>query len=643
MATEQLNEDGVPQNLRKQLAFAVKSIQWSYAIFWSISSRQPGVLEWGDGYYNGDIKTRKTVQAVETNADQRTEQLRELYECLSAAETNPQTKRPSAALSPEDLSDTEWYFLVCMSFVFNIGQRLPGKALETNQTVWLCNAHNAESKVFSRSLLAKSASIQTVVCFPHVGGVIELGVTELVLDDPNLVQHIKTYFLETPCPILTNMSEYDSRQKLYNCVSANARTTEDFPHANLDDFLDTTPKPVVECEEVYTCSLNYSSNGFQPNRPAEESYMVDVINGGTSQVQSRQFMDDEISNSAHSSMNSSDCISQTFVKPEKGVPLSDGEKVNHESNWAKLASFDSRNGIHYQSILSTILKCSHQLILGRPWLQNCNKGSSFVGWKEEVEPSTQMPRSEAPQKLLKKVLFEVARRKEMTMHGDCLAKSREDNDQSGRLWRPEADDIDVNHVLSEGRRSEKENERFLLLGSLVPSTGKVGKESILDDTIKYLKELKRRVEELESCQEVEAVEERRRRKSHDHAVERTSDNYGNKKIGNSKKPLKHKRKVCDADEMEPESHRVPLSESSTDDDVTVSVIKHDVLIKMKCAWRESLLLEILDTINNLNLDSHTVQSSNIDGILSLTIKSKLTGSAIASTEMIKQALQRIIG
>ncbi|XLT09569.1 hypothetical protein HN51_055362 [Arachis hypogaea] len=77
------------------------------------------------GYYNGDIKTRKTSQGVKLNSDQiglqRSEQLRELYKSLKAVEASPQTKRRSVALSPEDLSDTEWYYLVCMSFVFNIG------------------------------------------------------------------------------------------------------------------------------------------------------------------------------------------------------------------------------------------------------------------------------------------------------------------------------------------------------------------------------------------------------------------------------------------------------------------------------------------------------------------------------------------
>lgn len=53
---------------------------------------------------------------------QRSEQLRQLYESLLEGGETDQTKRPSAALSPEDLSDAEWYYLVCMSFVFNPGQ-----------------------------------------------------------------------------------------------------------------------------------------------------------------------------------------------------------------------------------------------------------------------------------------------------------------------------------------------------------------------------------------------------------------------------------------------------------------------------------------------------------------------------------------
>lgn len=38
------NQERVPENLNKLLAVAVRSIQWSYAIFWSLSSRQQGYI-----------------------------------------------------------------------------------------------------------------------------------------------------------------------------------------------------------------------------------------------------------------------------------------------------------------------------------------------------------------------------------------------------------------------------------------------------------------------------------------------------------------------------------------------------------------------------------------------------------------------
>ena len=82
-------------------------------------------LVWGDGYYNGGIKTRKTVQPVEVSTEeaslQRSQQLRELFESLSSGEANLPARRPCAALSPEDLTEAEWFYLMCISFSFPPG------------------------------------------------------------------------------------------------------------------------------------------------------------------------------------------------------------------------------------------------------------------------------------------------------------------------------------------------------------------------------------------------------------------------------------------------------------------------------------------------------------------------------------------
>lgn len=149
----------------------------------------------------------------------------------------------------------------------------------------------------------------------------------------------------------------------------------------------------------------------------------------------------------------------------------------------------------------------------------------------------------------------------------------------------------------------------------------VDKVSILDHTIAYLRELERKVEELESYKEVIELESTTQSKPHD-AIERTSDNYGPNKFGSIKKLLTNKRKACDTEKMAADNKRVHLRDSSTDR-ITVSITDKDVLIEMRCSWRESVLLEVMEAITKLHLDSQTVQSSTNDGILSMSIKAKV--------------------
>lgn len=140
------------------------------------------------------------------------------------------------------------------------------------------------------------------------------------------------------------------------------------------------------------------------------------------------------------------------------------------------------------------------------------------------------------------------------------------------------------------------------------------KASILGDTIEYLKELERRVEELESSRELMDAEARERPK-HPDVSERTSDNYG---AHNASK----KRKACIVDEPETEQHHWVLSKDGPVD-VNVTLMQKDVVIEMHCPWRDSLLFDIIEAMNNLDLDSHSLQSNTEDGILAMTAKAKV--------------------
>ncbi|XP_062156746.1 transcription factor EGL1 isoform X2 [Alnus glutinosa] len=651
MANGSQTHDGVPENLRKQLAVAVRSVQWSYAIFWSLSTTQQGVLEWGDGYYNGDIKTRKTVQAMELKADkiglQRSEQLRELYLSLLEGETDQQqAKRPSVALSPEDLSDAEWYYLVCMSFSFSPGQGLPGTALENGQTIWLSDAQYADSKVFSRSLLAKSASIQTVVCFPYLGGVIELGVTELVSEDPSLLQHIKASLLELSKPVCSDKSSSaphkadDDRDPM--CAKVNLEIMNTLPLENIyssTEDIKFDQEGIGELggqihEEINMDSPDECSNGCEHNYQTEDSFMLEGVNGVASQVQSWHFMDDDLSNGVQDSMNSSDCISEAFVNQQKAISVPARGNVNRShlqelqnSNHAKLSSLDleSDDDLHYRRIISAILGSSPQLI-ENPCLRD--RKSSFLSWKNVAINDAHRPHVQ--QRMLKKILFTVP-----LMYGGCSLRSPKENGGKDWVRKLKSDDICIGHI-SDNRR---ENENFLVLRSMVPSISEIDKASVLSDTIKYMKVLEARVEELESCMDSVDFEARARRKYLD-MVEQISDNYDKKKIDNGRKSWINKRKACDIDETDTELNRA-VPEDGLPLDVKVSIKEQEVLIEMRCPYREYILLDVMDAINNLHLDAHSVQSSAPNGILTLTLKSKFRGAAIAPVGMIKRALWKI--
>ncbi|NP_001413889.1 truncated basic helix-loop-helix protein A [Lathyrus oleraceus] len=206
--------------LQNMLQAAVQSVQWTYSLFWQICPQQL-ILVWGDGYYNGAIKTRKTVQPMEVSAEeaslQRSQQLRELYESLSAGETNPPTRRPCASLSPEDLTESEWFYLMCVSFSFPPGVGLPGKAYARRQHVWLTGANEVDSKTFSRAILAKSANIQTVVCIPVLDGVVEIGTTDKVQEDLNFIKHVRSFFIDHhSLPPKPALSEHSTSNPTYS-------------------------------------------------------------------------------------------------------------------------------------------------------------------------------------------------------------------------------------------------------------------------------------------------------------------------------------------------------------------------------------------------------------------------------------------
>ncbi|XP_010523194.1 PREDICTED: transcription factor MYC1-like [Tarenaya hassleriana] len=591
------------RRLRKQLAVAVRSVQWSYAIFWCSSPTQHGVLEWGEGYYNGGMKKRKKSYDEEMDDEfkarckyglLRSKQLRQLYLCMLEGDTTP-TADYGTILSPEDLTDEEWYYLLCMSYAFSLGQGLPGISLATGETIWLCNAQYAESKLFTRSLLARSASIQTVVCFPFSGGVIELGATDLTAEDHNLLQHVKACFLDTSKPHCfpedfsagqnTN-SDDDHNRTGFWISQENFHQLGDHSERDRQVTLDLGSEEDMHYRRTVSTLLRYAA--CRRNKPQHRPLNLPSSDSsssflrwkrrGTSNVK-RQRQPQHPQNGLRKILYNVPLMHynddtqrtferETFVQNEE-IPIEYGD------------SSDRRRENEKFRLL----------------------GSSNVNRQRQPQH---------PQNVLRKILYNVP-----LMHY---------NDDTQRTFERETfvqnEEIPIEYGDSSDRR--RENEKFRLLGSMVPTVDEVDKESILNNTIKYLWELEARVEELESCMGSVDFVERQRKTSIDPSalIEGTSDNY--------------------------ESTNLVVNYSTPGtarehSEVRVKVKETEVVIEIRCPYREYIVADIMEAISNLHMDAFSVRSHTLDGSLVLNLKAKFREAAVASVGMIKRELKRVAG
>ncbi|RYR01149.1 hypothetical protein Ahy_B06g079992 [Arachis hypogaea] len=433
--------------VQSMLQAAVQSLHWTYTIFWQLSPQQR-VLRWSDGFYNGEIKIRRTVEAIEANKSssnneeaslQRSNQLRDLYDLLLSdrhgdhvfAVDPPATPRPSTALSPEDLSESEWYYLMCVSFSFAPGVGLPGKAYARRQHVWLQGANETDTKTFSRAILAK-----TVVCIPMLDGVVEVGTIDKVKEDINVIKHVKSFFIGD-----------HHRPQPKHALSENSASNPITEEAQLLLDSETATLPQSKLKEPVV---------------AEDGSRAGSPDDGSNRLNSAELLHgDEYDN-------------------------------NSEAETSHLCT-EQEGHTHYSKTVSTILEGSSghrpDAVCGLLSFQ-----SAFATWSSRAYNCHQVTVVENPQRLLKNILFRVPYlHRKQNRHN-----SAETLEQLERTIMPSPqDDLISSHVAAERRRREKLNEKFITLRSLVPYVTKMDKASILGDTIEYVKQLHEKVKKLE--------------------------------------------------------------------------------------------------------------------------------------------------
>ncbi|OEL36572.1 Anthocyanin regulatory Lc protein [Dichanthelium oligosanthes] len=578
LSASPVEEEPQPGNdFRNHLATAVRSINWSYAVFWSVSSTGgPGVLTWKDGFYNGEVKTRKvTNSTTQLTADQlalqRSEQLRELHESLQLSaecgggDHRGRPPRPVAALSPEDLGDTEWFYVVCMTYTFRPGQGLPGKSLVKKEHVWLRNAHLADSKTFPRVLFAK-----TIVCIPLMDGVLELGTTESTMEDPDLVNRATTPFGELQFPAACT-EEPNS--------SPSANDTGEYSDIIVFEDMDHTAAMEAMISEVH--ELRKVTDECLPHANVKEVTMeINELYSICEGLDVQPLEDDWIS---------IDGLLEVPPSPEPSPEVAT-DNADHT--------------------LSTPVD-RYRLTSFTPWTRSDTDDVGVTATGRE------------PQKLLKKVLS-----------GGAWANN---GGGDGSTTRTSTQESGIkNHVMSERRRREKLNEMFLILKSFIPSTRKVDKASILAETIAYLKELERRVQELESTKELSVSRPTAsvlRRHGHDDEVVRSR-----KQVSGAKR--KKGSELDAGGDRQKDQHWVRSKDGPSN--VSITVADKEVLLDVQCRWKERLIARVFDAVKRLHLNILSVQSSTLDGLMGLKVRAQFASSAAVAPGMITEALQKAI-
>lgn len=92
----------------------------------------------------------------------------------------------------EEVTDTEWFFLVSMTRSFHSWSDLPVQALIGDQPIWIANGLSGAP--CERAREANDMGFRTVVCVPIGNGVIELGSAEVIFRTTESVAKILSRF-----------------------------------------------------------------------------------------------------------------------------------------------------------------------------------------------------------------------------------------------------------------------------------------------------------------------------------------------------------------------------------------------------------------------------------------------------------------
>ncbi|MQL71861.1 hypothetical protein Taro_004221 [Colocasia esculenta] len=526
------NQETLQHRLQALIEGASES--WTYAIFWQSSvdvSNGASLLAWGDGYYKGCEEDKRKMRAASAASaaeqEHRKKVLRELNSLISGAQVSADDA------VDEEVTDTEWFFLVSMTQNFLNGAGLPGHVFFTASAAWIAGSDRLAAASCDRARQAQLFGIQTMVCVPVGGGVVEFGSTGLIYQNSEIMNKVRVLFnfgsgggvgvdmvaagaaspaataswVPGPSTVTTDQGENDPSALWISDPSV--IEIKESPPAVLE--ISSMPRPHVQFENHSKNSLIASSssvqlNPYDPPPPAQQHHQQQKHHTQHHPQQQQQnhpansqnqggFFNTRELNFSDFGLNSSN--PQT-CKLESGEILNFGENKRNsgvgaaQSAGGGLVAHNSAPQVDdkkKKSVMATsrgsnndegMLSFSSAIV--RPSCDETMKsGGGIAGLADsdhsDLEASIRevesRPTPPEPEKRPRK-------------RGRKPANGREEP---------------LNHVEAERQRREKLNQRFYALRAVVPNVSKMDKASLLGDAVSYINELRSKLQALESDKE----------------------------------------------------------------------------------------------------------------------------------------------
>ncbi|XP_031248750.1 transcription factor MYC2-like [Pistacia vera] len=605
-SSQPFNQETLQQRLQQLIEGARES--WTYAIFWQSSCDYSGasLLGWGDGYYKGEgdkgKAKLKTSSAVEQ--EHRKKVLRELNSLISGS------MAPTDDSVDEEVTDTEWFFLVSMTQSFFVnGGGLPGQAFFSSSPIWVCGPERLMNSGCERARQGQVFGLQTMVCIPLANGVVEVGSTEVIVQNSDLMNKVRFLFNFNGMDI----GSWPSSMQNPDQGESDPSSWINDPTSTVFDIKDSAgggAPAVGSGSGSGSVSASVANNnpqiskGIQFENPSSTSLTENPSGVSLQQQQiqqSQSFFSKEFNFSeyAYDHRNGNSHL----LKPESGEILNFAESKRSGSNLfssnshlvAEESNKKKRSPTSRGSNDEGMLSFTSGVILPSSGVVKSSGGggdSDHSDLEASVVKEVDSSRIVEPEKKPRK-------------RGRKPANGREEP---------------LNHVEAERQRREKLNQRFYALRAVVPNVSKMDKASLLGDAISYINELKSKLVNAESDKEDLQTQ-----------LESMKQEFGG---GKESRP----GPTTSDQDLKMSSHASKL----IDMDIEVKVIGWDAMIRIQSSKKNHPAAKLMAALKELDLEVHHASMSVVNELMIQQATVKM-GSRFYTQEQLKNILVAKVG